>query len=319
MPHQLGVTGQEALLLRDAAPPLAARFRDAGYRTVLCGRLMVLNDPREMGFTEQLEATREEQVATAAAFIEAPGGARRVETSSDAERTGALQIHAPNAGTGRSDHGANRPFLLSVSFTQCHRPFGDRSDPEVAERVEVPPYLPDTEATRRDLATPGVADPRPGPARGPDPGRPRARRAGKRHTGGVHHRTRPGNRARQAHHLRLRAAHRPAAAPAGRDPGGNGGRLHDQQRRPAAHPHRPVRPARPHHRRHQLGHPPHRRRHARGAPVRIQRVQLGEAQRALVLHAEPGDPRRALQADPRLPAHPDLRRFRLAGALRRRP
>ncbi len=122
MPHQLGVTGQETLLLRGNAPPLAARFRDAGYRTVLCGRLMVLNDPDEMGFTEQLETGHEEQAATAAAFLEA-------------------------AGAGGS------PFLLSVSFTQCHRPFGPRFDPEVAERVEVPPYLPDTAATRRDLAT----------------------------------------------------------------------------------------------------------------------------------------------------------------------
>ena len=40
-----------------------------------------------------------------------------------------------------------------MSFTQCHRPFGDRYDPEVAKRAEVPPYLPDTAATRRDLAT----------------------------------------------------------------------------------------------------------------------------------------------------------------------
>ena len=153
MPHELGVTGQEALLLRDDAPPLAARFRAAGYRTVLCGRLMVLNDPAEMGFTEQLEATREAQAATAAAFIEAQGSARRVQTSPAAERTGAPQIHAPSAGTGTNAHGANCPFLVSASFTQCHRPFGDRYDPEVADRVEVPPYLPDTDATRRDLAT----------------------------------------------------------------------------------------------------------------------------------------------------------------------
>ena len=122
MPHELGVTGQEALLLRDDAPPLAARFRDAGYRTVLCGRPMVLNDPQEMGFTEQLGTGREEQAATAAAFLE-------------------------GAGAGGA------PFLLSVSFTQCHRPFGDRYDPAVADRIEVPPYLPDTDATRRDLAT----------------------------------------------------------------------------------------------------------------------------------------------------------------------
>ena len=128
MPHEMGVTGQEALLLRDDTPPLAARFRDAGYRTVLCGRLMVLNDPQEMGFTEQLETGRGEEAETAAAFLEAQGLVREDGEESD-------------------------PFLLSVSFTQCHRPFGDRYDPKVAGRIEVPPYLPDTEATRRDLAT----------------------------------------------------------------------------------------------------------------------------------------------------------------------
>ena len=137
MPHELGVTGQEALLLRDEAPPLAARFRAAGYRTVLCGRLMVLNDPAQMGFSEQLECGRDEQAATAAAFIEDQGSAQRAEPS-------------PGASKARV---ANRPFLLSVSFTQCHRPFGDCHDPEVADRIEVPPYLPDTGATRRDLAS----------------------------------------------------------------------------------------------------------------------------------------------------------------------
>ena len=73
--------------------------------------------------------------------------------ASDAERTGTPKIHAPHAGTATSDRRADWPFFLSVSFTQCHRPFGDRYDPEVAGRIEVPPYLPDTEATRRDLAT----------------------------------------------------------------------------------------------------------------------------------------------------------------------
>ena len=153
MPHELGVTGQESLLLGAGAPPLAARFRDAGYRTVLCGRLMVLNDPGEMGFTEQLDTSREEQAATAAAFIEAQGRARRAGTAPDARRTGAPQAGAPQAGGATSARAADRPFLLSVSFTQCHRPFGAQYDPRVVDRIEVPPYLPDTAATRRDLAT----------------------------------------------------------------------------------------------------------------------------------------------------------------------
>ena len=133
MPHEVGVAGQEPLLLTPDSPPLAARFRDAGYRTVLCGRLMVLNDPAEMGFTEQLDTGREEQAATAAAFLEAQGSSRQAAD-----------------GPAVVSH---RPFLLSVSMFQCHRPFGAHYDPEVVDRVEVPPYLPDTSATRRDLAT----------------------------------------------------------------------------------------------------------------------------------------------------------------------
>ena len=39
MPHEVGVTGQEAL--DPAATCMAARFRDAGYRTVACGGLKI--------------------------------------------------------------------------------------------------------------------------------------------------------------------------------------------------------------------------------------------------------------------------------------
>jgi len=120
MPHEVGVTGQEALA--PSVTCMAARFRDAGYRTVACGRLMIPNDPRWVGFSEQLPAEDGDKPAAAAACIAA----------------------------ARND---SRPFLLSVSLQRCHRPFGTRHDPALVERIEVPPYLPDTLATRRDLAT----------------------------------------------------------------------------------------------------------------------------------------------------------------------
>ena len=120
MPHEVGVTGQEAL--EPTATCMAARFRDAGYRTVACGRLMILNDPRWVGFSEQLSSEDSDKPAAAAAFI------ANVRDNS-------------------------RPFFLSVSLQQCHRPFGARHDPALMERIVVPPYLPDTGATRRDLAT----------------------------------------------------------------------------------------------------------------------------------------------------------------------
>ena len=120
LPHEVGVIGQEPLAPGTIC--MAARFRRAGYRTVLCGRLMIPNDPHWVGFARQIATVPEEQAAAAAAFI---------ETQRDAAT----------------------PFLLQVSFTQCHRPFGAAFDPEVPERIAVPPYLPDTDATRRDLAT----------------------------------------------------------------------------------------------------------------------------------------------------------------------
>ena len=40
-----------------------------------------------------------------------------------------------------------------MSLQQCHRPFGARHDAKLVARIAVPPYLPDTSATRRDLAT----------------------------------------------------------------------------------------------------------------------------------------------------------------------
>ena len=120
MPHEVGVTGQEALA--PTATCMAARLRDAGYRTVLCGSLMILNDPSWVGFSEQLAAADDDKAAAAASFIAA-------------------------------QRPAATPFLLSVSLRQCHRPFGARYDAALVERIAVPPYLPDTPATRRDLAT----------------------------------------------------------------------------------------------------------------------------------------------------------------------
>ena len=120
MPHEVGVTGQESLA--PTATCMAARFRDAGYRTVVCGHLMILNDPQWVGFSEQLAVDDDDKAAAAAAFI----GAQRASSA---------------------------PFLLSVSLFQCHRPFGPDYDPALAERIAVPGYLPDTSATRRDLAT----------------------------------------------------------------------------------------------------------------------------------------------------------------------
>ncbi|GAB3616166.1 hypothetical protein GCM10027416_07230 [Okibacterium endophyticum] len=55
--------------------------------------------------------------------------------------------------TRRDDASTTDPFLLTVGFWEAHRPWPEEDyEPVDPMRVEVPPYLPDTEGTRRDLA-----------------------------------------------------------------------------------------------------------------------------------------------------------------------
>ncbi|NOZ21829.1 MAG: sulfatase [Planctomycetes bacterium] len=44
------------------------------------------------------------------------------------------------------------PFFLAIGTSDVHRPYGETYDPEVMKRIQMPPYLPDCEAARRDLA-----------------------------------------------------------------------------------------------------------------------------------------------------------------------
>ena len=117
MPHVAGVMGQEPL--NGDAFCMAEHFRRGGYETVLAGSLMILNDPAWAGFEKVLADGPPEEAA--ADFM--------LERGSN-----------------------NPPFFLSLSLPLVHRPFGDAFDPLVAERLEVPPPLPDLPAVRKDLA-----------------------------------------------------------------------------------------------------------------------------------------------------------------------
>ena len=124
MPHTCGVTAQNALGLDQVC--LAERFRRAGYRTVLAGRLQIKNDPAWVGFERVLPAERGDSAAAEAAarfLLEEAGGS------------------APDL-----------PFVLSLSFHLVHRPIGLEHDPQLADEVAVPPALPDEPDVRRDLA-----------------------------------------------------------------------------------------------------------------------------------------------------------------------
>ena len=120
MPHSTGVVGQEPLA--PDAKCLPERLRSIGYSTVLCGSLKILNQPRRVGFDQQLKVADNEKPDAAAQFI-------------------------------KSQHSEDMPFFLSISMQQCHRPFGDLYDSNVLERISVPPYLPDIPDVRRDLGT----------------------------------------------------------------------------------------------------------------------------------------------------------------------
>ena len=119
MPHMIGVWGQ--FPYADDAVCMARYFQDAGYETVLSNRLMILNDPSWAGFSRVIE------------------GKAGVEVL--AERF--LRGEAPSI---------ERPFFLQVSFSEVHRPFGLDYDPDLAERMVVPPDLPDCSEVRKDLA-----------------------------------------------------------------------------------------------------------------------------------------------------------------------
>ena len=119
MPHSTGVTGQDPL--NEDERCVASRFLDGGYETFLCGNLMVLNDPEWAGFQTIFRGKEPEELAV--------------------DYLGSLSVRA------------DKPFFLSVSFMLVHRPFGERYEDGIPARIEVPPYLPDHPAVRKDLAT----------------------------------------------------------------------------------------------------------------------------------------------------------------------
>ncbi|MBV7338460.1 sulfatase-like hydrolase/transferase [Chloroflexi bacterium TSY] len=46
-----------------------------------------------------------------------------------------------------------KPYFLSISFDDVHRPFGNEYNPALVDQLIVPPYLPDIPLVCRDLAT----------------------------------------------------------------------------------------------------------------------------------------------------------------------
>ena len=126
-PHQTGMLGlaHRGFTLNHPERHFASTLRDAGYDTVLAGvQHVTQGDPRELGYTTVHPAAHERTAATVTAAVDT---IRQAASHPD------------------------RPFFLDAGFFETHRPFP--AAPADAGRWLAPPAaLPDTEATRGDMA-----------------------------------------------------------------------------------------------------------------------------------------------------------------------
>ena len=118
---------------RPGEQDLSALLGRGGYYTALLGLQDERQDPYDLTYAE-----------ADTFFPEAPGEAGVFLAGEVATRTVTwLAAH-------RND---TQPFFLTVGFADVHRPYGDEYDEDIAEMLEVPPFLPDLPLVRADLAT----------------------------------------------------------------------------------------------------------------------------------------------------------------------
>ena len=123
LPHQNGVFGQvgRGWDMRRDIVPLPQHLKRAGYTTALLGICQEAQDPKWLGYDTVIHEPDE----------------------THAEHVGRLLAQ---------NREAESPFFIYVATTGVHRPNGDTYDQEVYEELELPAYLPDTKATRKDMA-----------------------------------------------------------------------------------------------------------------------------------------------------------------------
>lgn len=46
-----------------------------------------------------------------------------------------------------------QPFFVSIGYSEVHRSYGTKYDPNILDKINVPEFLPDLEITRKDIAT----------------------------------------------------------------------------------------------------------------------------------------------------------------------
>jgi arylsulfatase A-like enzyme len=118
----MGLNNHNVWNLNEDEITFTGRMRDAGYETRCFGTWHINHDPRIFGIEERVD---DRPAADIAGLFEEFIATRRAE----------------------------KPFLAYIGFFEPHRDFGIDSYPPVnPEEVWIPPYLPDNEFTRKDLA-----------------------------------------------------------------------------------------------------------------------------------------------------------------------
>jgi arylsulfatase A-like enzyme len=139
-PHSTGVLGLAhahfGWQLASGERHIARLLADSGYRTLLFGLQHVTYHPETLGFTE-IHGDRP-----------ADGVAENIEQWLSAVS------HQPSVTGNRQPTADSRqPFYLEVNFFEPHRPFNFGGvAPDRSAGVQVPPFLPDNEAAREELA-----------------------------------------------------------------------------------------------------------------------------------------------------------------------
>ena len=120
-PHSNGMLGLASLgfSLNDYGQHIVHTLRNAGYRTILSGVQHVAKDPAQIGYDERLVVEPGKPADAAIRFLK----------------------DAPE-----------RPFFLSVGFSETHRKFREPGPDEDWRYCLPPPPLPDTPETRKDMA-----------------------------------------------------------------------------------------------------------------------------------------------------------------------
>ena len=129
--HNHGLIGLTHLghTMKKGVKTLPSEMKRAGYGTWLFGF-----------FHESIDGIYEGEKLGYDHVVKVPGNAAEKVT----DRVEKFLLERAASGDGS-------PFYASVGFEETHRPF-DNFEPDPIDRVEVPPYLPDTKEVREDIA-----------------------------------------------------------------------------------------------------------------------------------------------------------------------